>query len=128
MIRVLVLLVLLATPALSHDWYTYRTDPVTGSRCCGGTDCKPVPRDARWITRTPQGLKVVMTLDETLLINPASTGAINEVIPWARVQEATIDEHETLALYDICITPYPMDERTRSGTRIYCIFYRGSAT
>jgi hypothetical protein len=37
---------LCASPALlAHDWYTGLVDPVTGYSCCGGQDCRPVPRE-----------------------------------------------------------------------------------
>ena len=36
---------LCALPALAHDWYTGLVDPVTGYSCCGGQDCRPVPRE-----------------------------------------------------------------------------------
>ena len=31
--------------AVAHDWYTNLVDPVTGYSCCGGHDCRPVPRE-----------------------------------------------------------------------------------
>lgn len=122
-------ILLCATHARAHDWYTYRTDPVTGSRCCGGSDCKPVPLEAKWIARTPQGLHVVMSLAETQLINKSSTAPINEVVPWTRVQEATIDDHDNIVLYYLCVTPYrEQDYQGRTNTRLYCVFQNGSAT
>src|SRR5258708_18915133 len=36
---------LCTSSALAHDWYTGLIDPVTGSSCCGGQDCHPVPRE-----------------------------------------------------------------------------------
>jgi hypothetical protein len=36
---------LCTSSALAHDWYTGLVDPVTGSSCCGGQDCHPVPRE-----------------------------------------------------------------------------------
>lgn len=43
----------LADRALAHDWYTGRTNPVTGLGCCGGVDCAPLgPDDVR---RTSSG-------------------------------------------------------------------------
>jgi hypothetical protein len=36
---------LCTSSALAHDWYTDLVDPVTGSSCCGGHDCHPVPRE-----------------------------------------------------------------------------------
>ena len=34
--------VIVSTEALAHDWYTGANDPVTGFRCCAGTDCAPI--------------------------------------------------------------------------------------
>lgn len=123
----LLIIFAMAPKANAHDWYTHRTDPVFGNRCCGGTDCKPVPVDAAWITLTPDGLLVHMSLEQTRLVNKSSIGAINELVPWARVQEANIDDHDNLSLYHVCITSYAMDDRLRDGTRLYCIFMKGSA-
>jgi hypothetical protein len=36
---------LCTSSAFAHDWYTGLVDPVTGSSCCGGQDCRPVPRE-----------------------------------------------------------------------------------
>lgn len=35
-----------ATGANAHDWYTDKIDPVTKFRCCGGTDCRPIPQSS----------------------------------------------------------------------------------
>lgn len=123
------ILMLFATSAQAHDWYTYRTDPVTGSRCCGGNDCKPVPAEASWVTRTPTGLHIVMSLEETKLINKSSIAAINETVPWDRVQEAQIDDHDNLNHYHLCISPYPTDPvETKKSTRFYCVFQNSPGT
>ena len=36
---------LCTSSAAAHDWYTNLVDPVTGYSCCGGQDCRPVPRE-----------------------------------------------------------------------------------
>ena len=36
---------LCTSSAAAHDWYSDLVDPVTGSPCCGGQDCRPVPRE-----------------------------------------------------------------------------------
>ena len=36
-------LAIASSEALAHDWYTGTNDPVTGFRCCGATDCAPIP-------------------------------------------------------------------------------------
>ena len=36
---------LCTSSAVAHDWYTNLVDPVTGYSCCGGQDCRPVPRE-----------------------------------------------------------------------------------
>ncbi|MBZ9767462.1 hypothetical protein LB526_11905 [Mesorhizobium sp. CA6] len=35
-----------ATCADAHDWYENKVDPVTNFKCCGGTDCRPIPESA----------------------------------------------------------------------------------
>ncbi|UCI24873.1 hypothetical protein [Mesorhizobium sp. B2-8-5] len=35
-----------ATGANAHDWYENKVDPVTNFKCCGGTDCRPIPESA----------------------------------------------------------------------------------
>ena len=36
---------LCTSSAFAHDWYTGLVDPGTGYSCCGGQDCRPVPRE-----------------------------------------------------------------------------------
>jgi hypothetical protein len=36
---------LCTSSAVAHDWYTGLVDPITGNSCCGGQDCRPVPRE-----------------------------------------------------------------------------------
>ncbi|TGS16182.1 hypothetical protein EN852_011290 [Mesorhizobium sp. M2E.F.Ca.ET.209.01.1.1] len=35
-----------ATGANAHDWYQNKVDPVTNFKCCGGTDCRPIPESS----------------------------------------------------------------------------------
>lgn len=44
----LVLILAFAKPALSHEWFTHKRDPVTNDDCCNGTDCKPIADDRWW--------------------------------------------------------------------------------
>lgn len=37
------LVLVLTTAADAHDWFTGAKDPVTGHRCCDGTDCSEIP-------------------------------------------------------------------------------------
>lgn len=36
-------LAVVSTGAIAHEWYTGKTDPVTGFGCCGGSECAPIP-------------------------------------------------------------------------------------
>ena len=35
-----------ATAASAHDWYKDRIDPQTKFKCCGGSDCRAIPRSS----------------------------------------------------------------------------------
>lgn len=83
--RALIALVLLATPAMAHEWYSQRRDPVfSANTCCGGTDCAPLPAHA--MQNTPDGLRVVLTLAEAKAINPARSEPFDALIPFDRIQ------------------------------------------
>lgn len=34
------------TDANAHDWYENTIDPVTRLKCCGGSDCRPIPQSS----------------------------------------------------------------------------------
>ncbi|TIW07886.1 MAG: hypothetical protein E5V81_31765, partial [Mesorhizobium sp.] len=46
--RVIVTVICLAaaTGANGHDWYQNKVDPITNLKCCGGTDCRPIPESS----------------------------------------------------------------------------------
>jgi hypothetical protein len=35
-----------ATSANAHDWYEEKFDPQTKFKCCGGSDCRAIPRSS----------------------------------------------------------------------------------
>lgn len=35
-----------ATAASAHEWYEDKIDPLTKFKCCGGSDCRAVPRSS----------------------------------------------------------------------------------
>lgn len=35
-----------ATAASAHDWYEDKVDPQTKFKCCGGSDCRAIPRSS----------------------------------------------------------------------------------
>jgi hypothetical protein len=35
-----------ATVANAHDWYEHKIDPQMKFKCCGGSDCRSIPRSA----------------------------------------------------------------------------------
>lgn len=82
----------LSTGAHAHDWFTGTTDPTGLGGCCTGPndpnpDCKPVPADmVGVITEVSEGYRVVLTIEQARFFNKATTAAIDEVVPWKRVQ------------------------------------------
>ena len=72
-------------PAEAHSWYSKHRDPIFNmTTCCGGTDCAPLPSHA--MKFTPDGLRVVLTLEEAKRINPARTEPFDALIPFDRIQ------------------------------------------
>ena len=41
----LLLILALSGTAEAHDWYTGTRNPVTGTSCCGGQDCRGFPEE-----------------------------------------------------------------------------------
>lgn len=83
------ILLLSATAALGHDWFSGKLDPVSGSRCCGDTDCAGVPAalfESGAITETKDGYIVRLTIREAQTFNKAASKPIAQLIPWARIQ------------------------------------------
>jgi hypothetical protein len=75
--------------ASAHDWFTAMTDPVTGSRCCGGSDCAEVPAqliESGAITETADGFIIRLTLDQVHHFNKAGSRSVTGIVPWNRVQ------------------------------------------
>jgi hypothetical protein len=73
----------------AHDWFTAQTDPATGSRCCGGTDCAVVPADlisSGAIMETKDGFVVSLTVDQVHYFNKAANKPVSQLVPWPRVQ------------------------------------------
>lgn len=102
----------------AHDWYTGTRDPVTQSGCCGGHDCAAVPLDADWIRPVAEGLRVVMTLEQSKQVNPYSQSPVDTVVPWSRVQSPPADASGPPAIYHVCIAAY---QRIQNGG-VYCLF------
>lgn len=79
------------TGARAHDWFTGLTDPITGSRCCGGTDCAAVPPDliaSGAIIQTKDGYLIKLSIDQVHLFNKAGNKPIAQLIPMSRVQSS----------------------------------------
>jgi hypothetical protein len=75
--------------AQAHDWFTGLTDPVTGSRCCGGTDCAVVPSDlveSGAISQTQAGYVIRLNLAQVRYFNRSATKPISQLVPMNRVQ------------------------------------------
>lgn len=99
MIRIVfgfVALCAMAVPAVSHDWFNDRVDPVSGARCCGGTDCAPVPKaffDSGAVVETKDGYWVNLTIEQSQRFNKANNMPIRDFVPWSRVQMSSDDGH-----------------------------------
>jgi hypothetical protein len=82
-------MVAISPVASAHEWFEAKTNPVTGARCCGGTDCAVVPAALfEWgaITETPEGYIVRLTVPEAQIFNKAARAPINQLVPWKQVQ------------------------------------------
>jgi len=80
-----------AASALAHDWFIGLLDPVTGSRCCGGTDCAVVPAElvaAGAIMQTKDGYLIRLSLDQVHHFNKAASKPITQLVPMNRVQSS----------------------------------------
>src|SRR5262245_49152381 len=73
-----------ATAANAHDWYEGKIDPQTKLKCCGGSDCRAIPRSS-----------VLSRTDGGYIYLPH-----NFIIPPDRVQESQDDQ------YHICENTY----------------------
>ena len=106
-------LVLTASGATAHSWYSGKVDPVYGQSCCGGNDC------AQWVilpgelSAEEDGIRVRLSLERTRKINPISQFPIDALVKWDRVQPSE-DGNWHLCL----MTSFRAGER--GG--IYCLF------
>lgn len=86
----LMLVYVLAKPALAHSWYSYE--------CCNDRDCRPIPFDA--VTVTPNGYRVpsgdVIPFSSTK-IKPTPAEDVEQRFHWCSV--AGSDTGHTLCLY-----------------------------
>ncbi len=97
-------------PVAAHDWYNGMTDPVTGKRCCGGSDCAQVPAqmmESGAIRETADGFWVSLSIGQVQYFNRAANYAVAEFIPWERAQYSADDGHMNKAArrsgYSLCI-------------------------
>lgn len=113
---VLAALVLAATPAASHDWYTGKRDPIFNTTtCCGGGpkgDCAPLPEHALRVT--PEGLRVTLTAEEANRINYRRFTGFDMLIDFDRIQMSEDGKPH------ICLQPTQNEFDLRQG--YYCIF------
>lgn len=87
---------MLTDPAGAHDIFLGTHDPETGHGCCNGDaqpsaaqDCARVPKallDSGVITEVQGGYRVVLTIEQARLFNPYARAAIDQMVPWKRVQ------------------------------------------
>jgi hypothetical protein len=84
-----IVMALLGAPAQfadAHSWYSGTKDPLTGSNCCGGSDCSPIP--ASWVKYERDGFRLTLTLDQVRAVNPFATLPVDAFIPPERVQHS----------------------------------------
>lgn len=99
----------------AHSWYSDRRDPIFNkTTCCGGTDCGPLPQHSMQIT--PEGLRVVLTLEEAKAINPARSQPFDELIPFDRIQVSEDGRAH------ICLMAFNRDVMGDGRQGFYCIF------
>jgi len=78
---------MLAFKVEAHSWYSSTKDPQTGMGCCGGQDCKSVPKESVVIDKEGGGYRYLPT---------------GEIIPWSRAQQShDFEFHRCEYLYDI---------------------------
>ena len=78
-----------ATAANAHDWYEDKFDPQLKFKCCGGSDCHPVPQSS-----------VQSRIDGGYIYLPH-----NFYIPQNRVQQSADDQ------YHICESTYALNNQ-----------------
>lgn len=107
--------IFLAIPriVLAHDWYSYTSDPVFQSSCCGGSDCAPV--DPAWVSEVSEGYRLTMTIDQARTVNPLAQAPVDAVVPWSRIQSPPDGDH----MFYACI--YDMD-RAAPRHGVICFF------
>ena len=93
-----IIIMLLPPAAEAHEWYQTKRDPVFKNPCCGDHDCSELP--AEFIQAVPGGWLIVMTAEQSRLINPTSSSGINAFVPFDRIQ-ASEDDKPHLCIYDV---------------------------
>jgi hypothetical protein len=114
MIRALTILLLMTAPALAHEWYSEKRDPVYSNQsCCGGEDCAQLVLTPGVLAAEERGYRIRLTLQQARRINPNAIAPIDALVPWSRVQPS-MDGN-----YHICIMPSLRND-ARQG--VYCFF------
>jgi hypothetical protein len=109
MTRLLVVMTVLlcGAPAMAHDGFTGKRDPVTGTSCCttaaneGYGDCAVLAVAPGMLTGQPDGYRLRLTAEQARRINPLRSLPVDTVIPWNRVQPSWDGN------YRLCIPSYP---------------------
>lgn len=103
----------MGAPVHAHGWYSYKSDPVYGFACCGGTDCGMLVVSRDVLTAEPEGYRIRLSIEETRKINPFSVAPIDAMVTWDRIQPSEDGN------YHICLMTYRRDN-VQGG--IYCLF------
>lgn len=112
-VTALVAVFLCAAPAVSHEWYSKRVDPVTGGRCCGGSDCAQLVIEPGVLSSEADGYRIRLTLAQALRLNPHRLSPVDTLIPWARIQPSEDGN------FHMCIPP---NTNPAMRSDIYCFF------
>lgn len=102
--RALLALLILATPAAAHDWYTGTIDPVTLGGCCGVADCAPLKISAGVLDAVEDGYRIRLTAEQAAAINPARRTPVDTVVTWDRIQPSPDGQ------FHMCLPTYPRPE------------------
>jgi hypothetical protein len=116
---VLAFLLASGSAAEAHEWYGKRRDPIYNmTTCCGGSDCAPLPPGS--MTVTPDGLRVVLSLEQARLINPRRVEPFDALIPFERIQNSEDGQPH------ICLMEKDRAAMGDMRQGFYCIFLQPS--
>lgn len=96
-----------------HDWYREQRDPQFSASGCCDNDCAEVSIES--VTPVPEGFRLRLTADEASRVAGATTGPVDAIIPWHRVQPVPKGKR---GMYHACIMAGNRD-LPRGGVRCF---------